>query len=68
MPWEERVGEAQPLVDHLFGAQHYRWGYGKTKSLGGLAVHDHLELGRKPQFISSFAKATSVAEFGAQAV
>src|SRR6516165_4970090 len=35
------------LFDHLGCAQHYRWGYGKAKRLGGLAVQDHLELGRK---------------------
>src|SRR6516162_8989440 len=35
------------LFDHLGGAQHYRWGYGKTERLGGLEVDDHLELGRK---------------------
>src|SRR6516165_8511897 len=33
--------------DHLVGAQHYRWGYGKPERRGGLAVHDHLELGRQ---------------------
>src|SRR6516162_10083028 len=31
------------LLDHLVRAQHYRWGYGKAKHLGGLAVQDHLE-------------------------
>jgi hypothetical protein len=35
------------LFDHLIGAQHYRWGYGKTKRRGGLAVQDHLQLGRQ---------------------
>src|SRR6516162_4343135 len=34
-------------LDHLVGAQHYRWGYRKAERLGGLAVHDHLEPGRK---------------------
>ena len=29
------------------GVQQNRWGYGKTERVGGLAVHDHLELGRK---------------------
>jgi len=37
----------QQLFDHLGGAQHNRWGYGKTERLGGLEVEDHLELGRK---------------------
>src|SRR6516165_4349426 len=37
----------QRLFDHLGGAQHYRWGYGKAERLGGLEVQDHLELGRK---------------------
>ena len=35
------------LFDHLVSAQHDRWGYSKTERLGGLEVHDHLELGRK---------------------
>src|SRR6516162_2148018 len=35
------------LFNHLVGAQHDRWGYGKAKRLGGLEVHGHLELGRK---------------------
>ena len=34
-------------VDHLVGAQQNRWGYGKAERRGGLAVHDHLELGRE---------------------
>src|SRR5215471_6492191 len=33
--------------DHLVGAQQNRRRYGKTERLGGPAVHDHLELGRK---------------------
>src|SRR6516164_10574238 len=37
----------QQLFDDLVGAQPNRWGYGKAKRRGGLAVHDHLELGRK---------------------
>src|SRR6516164_4132683 len=37
----------QQLFDDLGGAQQNRWGYGKTECRGGLAVHDHLELGRK---------------------
>src|SRR6516164_943723 len=37
----------QHLFDHLVGAQQDRWGYGKTERLGGLAVQDHLKLGRK---------------------
>ena len=37
----------QQLFDDLGGAQQNRWGYLKTERLGGLAVHDHLELGRK---------------------
>jgi hypothetical protein len=32
---------------NLGGPQHDRWGYGKAERLGGLAVQDHLELGRK---------------------
>ena len=36
-----------PLLDHLGGAHHDRWRYLKAKSLGGLEVHDHLELGRE---------------------
>ena len=50
MPWEARVGgpiSLLALVDHLVSAQQNRWGYGKAKRLGGLAVHDYLELGRK---------------------
>ena len=35
------------LFDHLGGAQHNRWGYGKTERLGGLEVEDHLEFCRK---------------------
>jgi len=35
------------LLDHLGGAQHDRWGYRKTERFDGLAVHDHLEFGRK---------------------
>src|SRR6516164_3922768 len=35
------------LFDDLVGAQQNRWGYGKTERVGSLAVHDHLELGRK---------------------
>ena len=31
----------------LIGTKQNRWGYGKTERLGGLEVHDHLELGRK---------------------
>src|SRR6516165_1082901 len=38
---------ARSLFDHLIGAQHDRWGYGKAKRLGGLAVHDHLVFGRQ---------------------
>src|SRR6516165_10305042 len=37
----------QHLFDHLVGAQQDRWGYGKAERRGGLAVHDHLELGRQ---------------------
>src|SRR5215471_15325461 len=35
------------LLDHLVGARQDRWGHRKTERRGGLAVHDHLELGRK---------------------
>src|SRR6516164_10039372 len=35
------------LFDDLVGAQHDRRGYGKAERRGGLAVYDHLELGRK---------------------
>ena len=35
------------LFDDLVGAQHDRWGYGKAKRRGGLAVHDHLVFHRK---------------------
>src|SRR5262249_3907704 len=35
------------LFNHLGGAQQYRWGYREAKRRGGLAVHDHLEFGRK---------------------
>ena len=35
------------MLDHLVGAQHYRWGYRKAERRGGLAVYDHLELGRE---------------------
>jgi hypothetical protein len=34
-------------LDDLVGAQQNRWGYRKTERRGGLAVHEHLELGRK---------------------
>src|SRR6516165_5549075 len=34
-------------LDHLISAQHYRWRYRKTERRGGLAVYDHLELGRQ---------------------
>src|SRR6516225_1136986 len=37
----------QLFVDHLGGAQHDRWGYGKPERLGGLAVQDHLKFRRK---------------------
>src|SRR6516162_8771251 len=37
----------QLFVDHLGGAQHDRWGYGKPERLGRLEVHGHLELGRE---------------------
>src|SRR6516225_4966848 len=37
----------QQLFDQLVGAQHDRWGYGKAERVGGLAVQNHLELGRK---------------------
>src|SRR6516225_6670625 len=37
----------QHLFDHLVGAQQNRWGYGKAERRGGLAVHEHLELGRQ---------------------
>src|SRR6516225_9763552 len=37
----------QQSFDQLGGAQHDRWGYGKAERRGGLAVHDHLELGRE---------------------
>ena len=40
------VGGAAPLP-LAARAQQYRWGYGKAERRGGLAVHDHLELGRK---------------------
>src|SRR5262249_4862769 len=33
--------------DDLGGAQKYRWGYGKTEPLGGLAVQDHLKFCRE---------------------
>src|SRR6516162_10642264 len=33
--------------DDLVCAQDYRWRYGKAERVGGLAVHNHLELGRK---------------------
>jgi len=36
-----------PSLDHLVGAQHDRWGYGKTERRGGLAVQDHFKIGRK---------------------
>ena len=38
---------AKSLFDHLVSAQQKRWGYRKPKRLGGLDVHDHLELGRE---------------------
>jgi hypothetical protein len=31
----------------IASAQQNRWGYRKPERVGGLAVHDHLELGRK---------------------
>ena len=35
------------FVDHLVSTQQDRGRHGKTERLGGLAVHGHLELGRK---------------------
>jgi hypothetical protein len=35
------------LYDHLIGAQQDRRRYRKAERRGGLAVHDHLELGRQ---------------------
>ena len=35
------------LLDDLVGAQQNRLRHRKSKRLGGLEVHDHLELGRK---------------------
>ena len=34
------------LFDDLVGAQHDRWGYGKTERFGGLEVHGHLKFRR----------------------
>ena len=53
LPLGEDLGHAAArdqtefLLDHLVGAQQNRWGYLKTERRGGLAVHDHLELGRE---------------------
>ena len=41
------ISRGAQLFDHLGGAQQNRWRYGKAKRLGGLAVQDHLELGRE---------------------
>src|SRR5262249_50406445 len=38
---------APASINHLVRAQQNRWRYGKTRRRGGLAVYDHLELGRK---------------------
>ena len=38
---------APALFDHLVRTQHYRWWYREPERRGGLAVQDHLELGRK---------------------
>jgi hypothetical protein len=35
------------LFDQLVGAQQNRWGHDKAERRGGLAVHEHLELGRE---------------------
>src|SRR6516162_1288989 len=35
------------LFDHLVGAKQDRWGYGKTKRLGGLEVYGHLKFCRE---------------------
>ena len=35
------------LFDHLGGAQHDPWGYGKAKRLGGFEVHGHLKFCRE---------------------
>jgi hypothetical protein len=35
------------LFDHLIGAQHYRWRYGKAERLGGLEVQHHFVFHRK---------------------
>src|SRR6516162_9468489 len=44
---QERQLASLHLLDHLVGAQQNRWRHGKAERVGGLAVHDHLELGRK---------------------
>jgi hypothetical protein len=35
------------LFDQFVRAEHYRWGYLKTERRSGIAVHNHLEFGRK---------------------
>ena len=44
---DRAVAWARLLFDHLVRAQQNRWWYGKPERRGGLAVHDHLKLGRK---------------------
>jgi hypothetical protein len=38
---------APALLHHFVRAQQNRWGHGKAKRRGGLAVHNHLKLGRE---------------------
>ena len=50
------------LLDHLIGANPNRWGYGKAERLGGLEVHDHLELGRELHWEIARLRADKVIE------
>src|SRR5215467_1964376 len=51
--------------DHLVRAQQDRRGYGKAERRGGLAVHDHLELGWKlHREIARFRAAQNAIDIG----
>ena len=43
---DEICPATKELIDHLVGAHQNRRGYCKAERRGGLAVHDHLKLGR----------------------
>ena len=58
----------QQLFDDLVGPQQDRRGYGKPERRGGLAVHGHLELGRKlHREIARFLAAQNAIHIGGSA-